>query len=151
MDLHREVYAMNADDSSGVDAKRAHVDKAYQLVLCSFERLSFAAIGRASSVKGDFSLHIGVNDQYARKITSNTLEDDPRTGEVGFTHPCAREFLEDSNGMFGSKFGAVENHTTLAEASLAVLMVPSLYKSATTHARDGDVGASINRRESFYQ
>ena len=149
MALYNEVYNINTDDSSGVGAKRPHADKAYQMVLSSFERLTLAAIAQALSVKSDSSLLEDITDQYVRRITSNILEADPSTGELSFTHPCAREYLE-THGGFGSKFNTIECHSTLAEACLAVLMVPSIYEAITPSAKHGDSGSSASRRDSLY-
>jgi ankyrin repeat protein len=149
MALYKEVYNMNTDDSSGLGAKRPHADKAYQMVLCSFERLTFAAVAQALAAQPDSSLLEGITDQYVRRITSNILEADPTNGKLSFTHPCAREYLETS-GDFSPKFGTVECHATLGEACLAVLMVPSIYKAVAPRATYGSPRFSSQERMYHY-
>ena len=146
---------MNTVDSAAVGAKRPHAEIAYRIALSALERLTFKAIAQAASVRKDLSIDWEIDEAYVKKITSNILEQDQthgreeshegkvhteataqtntkshRTRPVAFTHPCAREFLEDNKGSFGNKYDAVENHTVLAELCVAALMAPDLYKKA---------------------
>ena len=146
---------MNTTDSYGVGAKRPHAEKAYRIALCALEPLTFKAIVQAISVKDDLSLHQDLTDDYVRNITSNILEESqPKSLEesppkfqgydrqVAFTHPCAREFLEDPKGIFENKFSVTENHTALAELCLATLMVPDFYRSERSNS---------SRKDDFYE
>jgi hypothetical protein len=141
--LYEEVYNMNTTDSYGVGAKRPHAEKAYHIALCALDPLTFKAIAQAISVKDDLSLHKDLTDDYVRKITSNILEESPPkpqgySRQVAFTHPCAREFLEDPRGIFKDKYSVIENHTALAELCLAILMVSDFYGSERPNSSRND-------------